>query len=112
MKMSSNKSSLIVGGLVILLGILMAVNIPGISLVLSYWPILLVVMGLGMVVIGQRNPALGLILAVVGLQVLSLRLNWPAGSGGNTFRGVLFIIIGLLVIVMFAKPSRSDGTSK
>ncbi|MGQ7325440.1 hypothetical protein ACTGW8_12695, partial [Streptococcus suis] len=66
----SRSATLILGSAIILLGTLMATNIPGLSLVLSYWPAGLVVLRLSMIAL-ERDTATGLIIAIVGLQVLS-----------------------------------------
>lgn len=101
-----------VGVVIIIIGLYLLVslivNVPFIGMLLTYWPLTLVLLGLIMAMSGTNQEGLGAIITLVGLLAVASRTGLLDTAVGRTLGTVMIMLLGILVLVGFASPKSQD----
>lgn len=109
---SNRTPRIIVGGLVILFAVFLFVDfflqLVNIDVLLDWWPIGLVAVGLFMVSTDKKQLLLGTALSIAGLTVLAIRLDILSDDLRRIIQIISLLLIGLAVVTPRLMRKKSD----
>lgn len=97
---------IIIIGLYLLLGLI--VNVPFVGMLLTYWPLTLVLLGLIMAMSGAGQEGLGAVITLVGLLSVANRTGLLDTAVGRTLGTVMIMLLGILVLVGLTTPKHQN----
>jgi hypothetical protein len=104
----------VVGGLIILFAVFLVVDfitqLINIDVLLQWWPVTIIVVGLFMVSVDKRNMFLGTALALAGVTVVISRLGLLSEDLQRVIQIIAVLIIGLAVLGSRLTKPTSDGS--